>query len=85
MRLASDIRSLSEVVASCCINRGTEHGVVILEDDAYFYQQHNAHDSLADDDGSAVGDLQNLGATFVAIDHKGPRVLTLGKSWRVSA
>ncbi|CAE7833550.1 unnamed protein product [Symbiodinium sp. CCMP2592] len=49
----------------------TEHGVVILEDDAYFYQQHNAHDSLADDDGSAVGDLENLGATFAAIDHKG--------------
>ncbi|OLP94637.1 Aromatic amino acid aminotransferase C56E4.03 [Symbiodinium microadriaticum] len=49
----------------------TEHGVVILEDDAYFYQQHNAHDSLADDDGSAVGELQNLGATFVSIDHKG--------------
>ncbi|CAE7477131.1 unnamed protein product, partial [Symbiodinium pilosum] len=48
-----------------------EHGVFILEDDAYFYQQHNAHDDLADDDELAVGGLEKLGTTFVSIDRQG--------------
>ncbi|CAE7021845.1 unnamed protein product [Symbiodinium natans] len=56
-----------EAIYSLC----AENGVFILEDDAYYYQQHNAHDDLRDDDESAVGGLEKLGTTFVSLDHRG--------------
>ncbi|CAJ1459819.1 unnamed protein product [Effrenium voratum] len=45
-------------------------GISIIEDDAYFYQQHNSHDALGDEDVRGVAGLE-LGISFVSIDRQG--------------
>lgn len=46
------------------------HDVIIVEDDAYYYLQHNSHDEKADEEVSAVAGLE-LGPSFISIDQKG--------------